>query len=147
MKHRIFLTFLIGCSLFNLYAQDCDSKLKAARDFKTKKDYKHAIEWYKMVLNDCVDFDEKVYAEFIECEKKTTDKNAPFQLELSSLECSGEGGVLVMDLKKGPGFMGGVAVPGMVASDRCHGGRKKGGVLCQCQSQSANKGGHHSTYV
>lgn len=102
MKHRIFLTFLIGCSLFNLYAQDCDSKLKAARDFKTKKDYKHAIEWYKMVLNDCVDFDEKVYAEFIECEKKTTDKNAPFQLELSSLECSGEGGVLVMDLKKAP---------------------------------------------
>ena len=102
MKHRICLTFLIGCCLFALYAQDCDSKLKTARDFKIKKDYKHAIEWYKMVLNDCENLDENVYTEFMDCEKKTTDKNALFQLDQTSLECSGEGGVLVMDLKKAP---------------------------------------------
>ncbi len=102
MNHRICLAFLIGCCYLVTFAQDCESNLKMAREYTTKKDYKHALEWYKTVLNDCGDVDGNVYSELIACEKKTTDKNAAFLLEQSSLVCSGEGGVLVMELKKAP---------------------------------------------
>ena len=102
MKLRICFAFLICCCFFAAYAQDCDSKLKTARDYKSKNDYKNAIEWYKMVLNDCGDFDGNVYSEFLTCEKKNVNKNDVFQLEQPALECSGEGGVLVMELKKAP---------------------------------------------
>ena len=102
MKHSICLAFLIFCCFISSFAQDCDLKLNTAQDYKAKNDYKNAIEWYKSVLSDCGDYDGNVLKELKECEKKITNRNAVFLLEQSLLECSGEGGTFVMELKKAP---------------------------------------------
>lgn len=102
MKKILFLLLFFFCS-FVLSAQDCYLRLQTAREYKTKGDYKHAIEWYKKVLNSsCGDYDGRATAELKECEKKIADMMVAFMLEKPRLECDGQGGKLVMELKKAP---------------------------------------------
>lgn len=93
---------LMCCCVLSSYAQDCALKLNTARDYKAKKDFKNAIKYYRKVLDDCGDYDGKVSLELRECEKRIIDMNAVFQLTGSKLECEGEGGTLVLKLKKTP---------------------------------------------
>ncbi len=85
------------------YAQECDLKYKTAQDYKNKSDYKNAVIWYKKILNSsCGDFNGRVSAELKECEKIISDMTIDFILAQSRLECEGQSGTYVMELKKAP---------------------------------------------
>jgi len=99
-KYFTICIFLLSSVL--AYPQDCVLKLKTARDYKVKNDYRNAVKWYRAVLDDCGDYDGNVFSELKECERIITDMNAVFQLTGSKLECEGEGGILVLELKKVP---------------------------------------------
>lgn len=67
-KTLYFVCMFLNCIL--LCAQDCDLRLKTARYYKEKYEYKQAVSWYKKVLNDCGDYDGKVKTELQECQRK-----------------------------------------------------------------------------
>ena len=103
MKDRLFLLILCCFSMASLHAQsDCEMRLQEARKYKAKKDYRQAVKQYEKVLEYCSYYidEKKVKDELKECREKISDMNAVFSLAQSKLECGGEGGTLVMELKK-----------------------------------------------
>ena len=105
MKDRLFLLILCCFSMASLHAQsDCEMRLQEARKYKAKKDYRQAVKQYEKVLEYCSYYidEKKVKDELKECREKISDMNAVFQLGQIKLECGGEGGSLVMELKKAP---------------------------------------------
>ena len=100
---KIFCLALLACCFFVSYAQECDLKYKTAQDYRNKSDYKNAVIWYKKILNSsCGDYNGRVTAELRECEKIISDMTIDFILVQSRLECEGQSGTYVMELKKTP---------------------------------------------
>lgn len=100
-----FCLVLFACFFFMSYAQECDLKFKTAQYYKSKGDYKNAVIWYKKILNsNCGDYNGRVTAELRECEKTISDMTVDFVLAQSRLECEGQNGTYVMELRKTPAY-------------------------------------------
>lgn len=102
MRNRTILSiFVLFCFLTSRAQNDCDKMMESARQAMANQDYSVAIKLYKRVLDRCGDY-KGVSKELQRCQKTVSDMNAVFLLAQTKLECGGEGGTLVMELKKAP---------------------------------------------
>lgn len=103
MKYCMCFLMLVGFCYVNSFAQDdCYLKLKTARNYKDKKDYRNAIRYYQKVWDACGEYDGNVERELNICKKMLAEKNATFLAKQDKLECDGHGGKFVLELRKTP---------------------------------------------
>lgn len=84
MRKSIILAIFTSFCFVASYAQNCDSKLRQARDFESQKNYKGAAYYYKRVAEDCDD--ENARAKYIECNKKWKESQNTTSQKKSSSE-------------------------------------------------------------